>query len=158
MYGDAVGIDSNSRVERVMMEASSGHLAEDVPHSQDDTLKLIENTVITLQNEIGDNKDVSFATMSRRNVLGIQTIKNKMTLTYTCVSPDGDFWEVYEIRNAQIPLNWRDIGHALKVLEMLATVYLELYHQETVSQQLRREKSGIVAVGEEETVRSRMGM
>ncbi|KAJ3277946.1 hypothetical protein HK104_002794 [Borealophlyctis nickersoniae] len=158
MYADGIGIDPTSRMERLLMEASSGQLAEDILHSQGDAIKLLENAVRVLQGEIADHKEVAFATMRRRTVMAVQSIKTKMTLTFTSIGANGHIWETIEVRSAQLPTAWKEMTHSLRVLELIATIYLELYKQEEVSQTLSNEKSGMVLVEEEETVRVKIRM
>ncbi|KND00103.1 uncharacterized protein SPPG_04445 [Spizellomyces punctatus DAOM BR117] len=130
-YADGVGFDPDNREEKILMESSSGTAKEDVSHAMDDALKLVEN--------------------SKRKIMGVQCVVDTVRLTYTTIGEDPSYWEVYEVRSAKVPQVWGKKALMIGMLELIATVFLELYAQQEVTALMDDEL--INGVDLEETVR-----
>lgn len=122
-YVDGLGISRYG--ENIVLEASSGAIKEDVNHSNGDSLKLIQCASEILKSEMMDNLDAAFSTFTKREVLIVQTIKNKMTLSAVSLSSTTTY-KVIELRSGKIPLNWEYRNHWLHIFELLSTVMVRI--------------------------------
>lgn len=117
--GYADGIGYTGQDERLLMEASSGGLEEDIDHTLGDSLKLLENLAAILNTYRSKYLDSNKTTFSRLKVFGIQCIKT--TITLISVSAPGDGKILYHTpRTSQIPTTFDERHHLLSLFELLA--------------------------------------
>ncbi|KAI7850565.1 hypothetical protein BDC45DRAFT_546567 [Circinella umbellata] len=81
---DALGLlKTQSNMELVIVEASSGILKEHTTHTIEDSLKILECSVASLRREAANYKFSSLETFKKLNTYSIQIIKSKITLSKT---------------------------------------------------------------------------
>ncbi|KAI7850563.1 hypothetical protein BDC45DRAFT_446841, partial [Circinella umbellata] len=133
---DALGLlKTQSNMELVIVEASSGILKEHTTHTIEDSLKILECSVASLRREAANYKFSSLETFKKLNTYGIQIIKSKITLSKTSLYNKNqdqathpshifldDTWKHVEMRTAEIPTTWHNRIILLKYLELLATL------------------------------------
>lgn len=71
VYADGIGYTGQD--ERLLMEASSGDLEEDIDHTLDESLKLLENLVAILSTYRSKYLHSNKTTFSRLKVFGIRS-------------------------------------------------------------------------------------
>ncbi|KAI9478413.1 MAG: hypothetical protein EXX96DRAFT_570806 [Benjaminiella poitrasii] len=111
--------------EYFFIESSSGFDKENVNHSLDDTLKLLAECSNALLHIIKHNKKASIDTMSKKRILGVQVIKQTLTLTKVTLSKSGK-WKFIEVRSRRTPTFWELRGFWKSLFEMLTTISDEL--------------------------------
>lgn len=79
--GYADGIGYTGQDERLLVEASSGGLEEDLDHTLGNSLKLLENLAAILNTYRAKYCNSDRATFSKLKVFGIQSVKTTITLT-----------------------------------------------------------------------------
>ncbi|KAI8999175.1 hypothetical protein BC832DRAFT_594859 [Gaertneriomyces semiglobifer] len=107
-----------------------------------------------LKIQLANHKDAAFATAVKLQILGVQSILDRLTLTTTKLASNGKNWEHLELRSAEIPTFWEDRVKLLRVAELLATVYLRLQEREQVVKAMREEENGLTTVDASETLRN----
>ncbi|KAJ3176560.1 hypothetical protein HDU85_006875 [Gaertneriomyces sp. JEL0708] len=151
---DGLGLHPANGHEIMMIECNGGNTTEKVAHNMSDTLKLVENSIIALKNCFSSWKEASFEKMQKVSVLAIHSIKDRLCLTETRVSKDGQQWQVIEVRNALTPTTWADMAYALGVLEMVATIKLHFAEQKCILNQVKKEHTGLLPLEDgQKTVR-----
>jgi hypothetical protein len=115
------GLGKETHGEKIVLEASSGALSEDVSHFNGDTLKLIQSATEILKAELLNNLDCSYTTFLRRKILIVQTVTNKMTLPSVSLL-DETRYKVIELRSGNVPVKWEDRYDWMKIFELLSTV------------------------------------
>ncbi|KAI9487742.1 MAG: hypothetical protein EXX96DRAFT_464882, partial [Benjaminiella poitrasii] len=70
-------------------------------------------------------------TISELVALGIQCIKDRITLLKTTINTDGSLYKVAELRSAKIPTSWENRIEPLNVYELLACCYCEVMKQQS---------------------------
>ncbi|KAI9097049.1 hypothetical protein DFS34DRAFT_133306 [Phlyctochytrium arcticum] len=149
-FGHAVGLSMIGNSEEILVQSSG---TENAPDPVAGSLQLVENTTRTLKHFIAQYKDSAFATMRKKTVMGVEHFNERLTLTFTSPSEDVGKWEIMEVRSALLPFHWGDKGKALRVLELIATIFLNLYEQESIRNDVVDEINRFVEVPEEHTVR-----
>ncbi|CAO3594301.1 unnamed protein product [Absidia cylindrospora] len=120
-------------------------MLDDSGHTEEDTLKQINNTSHCLKMDLARYKHASFDTFLKRQVFGIQFIHDKMTLTSSrLISPTR--YAFIEVRSAVIPTNYAHRCSWVKVFELLLKLKHDLIEQEKVTYLLERENVGLVKV------------
>ncbi|KAI9005187.1 hypothetical protein BC832DRAFT_592326 [Gaertneriomyces semiglobifer] len=125
-FGDGVGLSPHDKDELILMESSGSDDVVDVEHGIGDALKLIETTTHALKQDLLKRKDASLSTIKTRAIIGIQFIKDRLTMAKTQITDDGKSWKIVECRNTVIPRGWNQLGHVNRVAELVATMYLEI--------------------------------
>lgn len=117
--GYADGIGYTNQEERLLFEASSGGLEEDLNHTLGDSLKLLENLTAIVNTYRSKYLNSNRTTFSKLKVFGIQCIKT--TITIVSVSAPGDGKFLYQTpRTSQIPTTFNERHHLLQLFELLA--------------------------------------
>ncbi|KAI8094666.1 hypothetical protein BDF21DRAFT_409218 [Thamnidium elegans] len=117
--GFADGIGYTGQDERLLMEASSGGLEENLDHTLGDSLKLLENLTAILNTYRAKYLNSDKTTFSKLKVFGIQCVKT--TITLVSVSAPGDGKILYHTpRSSQIPTTFDERHHLLSLFELLA--------------------------------------
>ncbi|KAF1797363.1 hypothetical protein FB192DRAFT_1261246, partial [Mucor lusitanicus] len=112
-YADALGMNTMTDNEKFFIESSSsGFDKENVNHSLDDTLKLLQN----------------INAICKKSVFGIQVIKQALTLTKVNLSKSGK-WKLVEVKLACAPTSWEMRSNWNPLFEILATIYQGLLQQ-----------------------------
>ncbi|CAO3667112.1 unnamed protein product [Rhizopus stolonifer] len=130
-------------MKNFFIECSSGFEKERVNHSLDYTLKLLVDCSNSLLSTIKQNKRGSIDTMTKKCALGVQVIKQTLTLTKMSLSKSGK-WKLVEVRSACAPTSWELRGNWNPLFEMLATIYDELLEQRKLNTQIINEVCGLV--------------
>lgn len=139
----SLGKNTMTDNEEFFIECSSGFEREKVNHSLDDTLKLLVECSNSLLGTIKQNKTASIDTMTKKCSLGIQVIKQTLTLTKMTLSKSGK-WKLVEMRSARVPTSWQLRANWNPLFEMLATIYHELLEQRKLDIQITNEVCGLV--------------
>lgn len=142
-YVDGLGKNSMIKNEEFFIECSSGFEKEKVNYFLDDTLKLLVECSNPLLNTIKQNKKASIDTMTKKCALGIQVIKQILTLTKMTLSKSGK-WKLVELWSACVPTSWELRGNWNPLFEMLATIYNELLEQRKLDSQIINEVCGLM--------------
>ncbi|ORX55579.1 hypothetical protein DM01DRAFT_1304087 [Hesseltinella vesiculosa] len=151
---DGVGIATMDASERALIE-SSGEV--DSEHTLEDTLKIMECGQIALMAEMNDYRQAAYDTFLERKVIGIQYIRNKLTLVSISILPSGK-WACISERSAIVPRNWVDRFHWLQTMELLVRFKDLLEHQDVVTEKLKKQHTGWVSVPFESTIRAKLLM
>ncbi|CAO3699171.1 unnamed protein product [Rhizopus stolonifer] len=77
---------------------------------------------------IKHHKTASIDTMIKKCTLGVQVIKQTLTLTKVALLKSGK-WRLIEMRSSRIPISWELRSHWHSLVEMLATICDELLEQ-----------------------------
>lgn len=117
--GYADGIGYTGQDERLLMEASSGGLEEDIDHTLSDSLKLLENLAAILNTYRAKYLNSNKTTFSRLKVFDIQCVKTTITLVSVSAPGDGKFLYCTP-RTSQIPTTFDERHHLLPLFELLA--------------------------------------
>lgn len=117
--GYADGIGYTGQDERLLMEASSGGLEEDLNHTVGDSLKLLENLAAILNTYRAKYLNSNKTTFSKLKIFGIQSIKTTITLVSVSAPGDGKFL-YHTPRTSQIPTTFDERHHLLSLFELLA--------------------------------------
>src|SRR5690606_25595646 len=102
----------------------------------------IENTIHALKADLLMHKDANLSTMKRRGILGIQFIRDRLTMAKTQVS-EKNCWKVVECRTTVIPTSWTALPNVYRVAELVATLYLELLEQKEIRDKAAEEMNGL---------------
>ncbi|KAI7884728.1 uncharacterized protein EV154DRAFT_427889, partial [Mucor mucedo] len=123
-YIDAPGtLTTHNNMELIIVEASSGQFKENVAHSIEDTLKILECGIASLRKEAAHYNDASLSTFKSLKVYGVQVIKSQVTLSAISLD-DESHWKCIELRSAKLPTGWSDRIGLIQYLELLATLYV----------------------------------
>ncbi|ORX55539.1 hypothetical protein DM01DRAFT_1285937, partial [Hesseltinella vesiculosa] len=121
---DALGKSTGTtKMEHLIIESSSSSLEESVPHTLDDSIKLIECSTMVLSQEASARKDCSWKLFKQTKVLCVQVICNQITLSVTKFL-DRNRWKHLQLRSAQLPNSWQHKILIVKFAELLATLYV----------------------------------
>ncbi|KAG2206232.1 hypothetical protein INT45_013151 [Circinella minor] len=151
--GYADGIGYTGQDERLLMEVSSGGLEEDLDHTLNDSLKLLENLAAILNTYRAKYLNSNKTTFSKLKVFGIQCIKPTITLVSVSASGDGKY--LYQTpRTSQIPITFDERHHLLSLFELLAYLLDVCQEQSEVVAQLQKEHTGYVEVPRDKLLKS----
>lgn len=151
-FADGVGCMDDK--EKIIMESSSSFQSEDIEHTLGDTMKLIGLMTSTLHMDICSNLDCSYEDILELSVLGVQVIKDRITLLKTIIDRDGDKYQVLELRSAKIPTTWENRIELMNLYDVLVCCYYEIINQRALETKLMRQRSHVVHIGENQTVRA----
>ncbi|ORX55536.1 hypothetical protein DM01DRAFT_1021688 [Hesseltinella vesiculosa] len=156
MIIDALGKSPGTTgMEHLIIESSSGGLEESVPHTLDDSIKLIECSTMALSQEASARKDCSWNLFKNVKVLCIQVICSQITLSVTQFL-DRSKWKHLQLRSAQLPSKWQHKILIVKFAELLATLYLTLNDMNEHSMKLDGNQAGVIKASGQ-TVREVLG-
>lgn len=110
-YVDGLGKTTNE--EKIMMESSSGPLAERMDHTISDATKLACLCRDALRVKLIDNLDASFKTAQEAAAFGIRCVVQTITHSRVCLY-DKDHWLLLELRSAKLPKQWVELAHRKK--------------------------------------------
>ncbi|RCH89981.1 hypothetical protein CU098_009815 [Rhizopus stolonifer] len=144
-YADALGKGTTTENEEFFIESSSGFEKENINHSLDDTLKLLAECSNALLHVIKHSKKASIDTITKKCTLGVQVIKQTLTLTKVSLSKSGK-WKLVEVRSACIPTSWELRSQWNLLFEMLATIYHESLQQRELDTQITNEVCRLVEI------------
>lgn len=122
LYADGIGRRSNKEV--LIMESSSPFEKEDLNHSLEDSMKLIDVMVSTLNISISSKLNTKFTTLLDLAVYGVQMIRNRLTLMKTTLDPSGKKWRIVELRSAVVPTSWNHGVYLSQWFELLVYLYV----------------------------------
>ncbi|KAG2221205.1 hypothetical protein INT45_000245 [Circinella minor] len=142
MDGLASMCDTPSKMESVLMEASSGNDCENVPHTLGDTIKLLECSTNSLLVESKNYKDASYEAFKNLKVNTIHTIKNEITLNQVSVL-DSSRWQSIQVRTCKVPNTWAQRSGYAKYFELIATIVISLFDAKDILEKLGNEHNGL---------------
>ncbi|ORX60499.1 hypothetical protein DM01DRAFT_1317064 [Hesseltinella vesiculosa] len=142
---DALGISQNSStaMESLLVESSSGLHSEAVAHTLDDTIKLVECSIMALKNEAASRKDCDWEIFKNTPAFTIHVICDQITLSKTTFL-DSSRWAHVQLRSSQIPASWNKRILYFKFAELLATLYLSLKEMDRLSARLDESMVGLI--------------
>jgi hypothetical protein len=111
---------------KLIIEPSSGLEKEHVPHTLEDTAKLIESSTIGLSTEARHYKNASIDIFKNLKAFSVHIIKNHITPTATSLH-DKKTRKNIELRTSVIPTNWSDRLPWVKLMEMTARLVVFIY-------------------------------
>ncbi|KAI9281445.1 hypothetical protein BC943DRAFT_329921 [Umbelopsis sp. AD052] len=147
------GLGSSDYGETVVMESSSGPHVEDAVHTSSDTVKLLKSAIEMLKVHQREFMDADFATLSKRKILTVQTVRHTMTLSSVSLTDDDKKYKYIQLRWARVPSSWKERDDWLRMFEFLAHMMEILRAQKEVHVQLCKERSLRTPVRREDTVR-----
>ncbi|KAI7860400.1 hypothetical protein BDC45DRAFT_583751 [Circinella umbellata] len=110
-----------SKMESVLMEASSGNDSENVPDTLGDTIELLECSTNSLLVESKNYQDASYEAFKSLKVNTVHTIKNEITLHQVSVL-DPFRWQSVQVRTCKVPNTWAQRSGYAKYFELIATI------------------------------------
>ncbi|KAF7729649.1 hypothetical protein EC973_004022 [Apophysomyces ossiformis] len=144
-FMDAIGKMPDHDMEVLLVEASSGIEKEDVQHTIEDTLKILDCSTSSLLLTASKYKNCDFELFKKLNIFCLHIIRDKITLLATRVH-DGAQWEHVEVRSAIIPTMWSKRLLWIRVLELYATLMVQLTETKKILDNLRKQQLGILPV------------
>ncbi|KAF1804384.1 hypothetical protein FB192DRAFT_1446238 [Mucor lusitanicus] len=146
---DGIGTALDDDVSRIVIESSG---IKDGPHTEEDTLKLLETTTICLNDEKAKYQQASFTTFRARRIFCIQVVGYKLTLLFSFVH-QNDRWACLWERSALVPNNWDQRTFWFQTFELLAHLMTMLDDQDVITEKLIEENNGYIQVDKNDTLR-----
>ncbi|KAF7725451.1 hypothetical protein EC973_009625 [Apophysomyces ossiformis] len=112
-----------TKMEEVLIESSSGISQENVPHTLDDTIKLLECSTKSLLSEASVRKEASFESFKKMKVYCLHHV---------------------EVRSAVVPTRWNERILWVKYFEMLATLMIGLREMDALRKRMDLEAAGLL--------------
>ncbi|KAG1323727.1 hypothetical protein G6F62_009503 [Rhizopus arrhizus] len=153
IYNFNDGIGYTGQDERLLIEASSGGLEEDLDHILGDSLKLLENLAAILNTYRAKYLNSNKTTLSRLKVFVIQCVKTTITLVSVSATGDGKFL-YHTPRTSQIPTTFDEQHDLLSLFELLAYLLDICQEQDEVITQLQKEHTSYVEVPKDNLLRN----
>lgn len=123
-FADGIGYRGGD--ESLLIEASSGGLAEDLTHTLGDSLKLLQNLIGIINTNRARFQNATSQTFGRFKAIGIQSIKTTITLISVSQSSNGQF--VYQQhRSSEVPVSFDQRYRTLPLFELLACLLVLRY-------------------------------
>ncbi|CEP16020.1 hypothetical protein [Parasitella parasitica] len=138
---DGIGsasFDSNC----IVIESSGYNAAQNIPHTQEDSVKNIVSATDILLGIMCKYDKASINTMKKFKVYSVQLIQKKMSLVQYSLK-NRTTWKAVECGSAEIPLVHSDKRKMLKVLDLFAYVYHEIRLQKGYFDELESEHLGL---------------
>ncbi|KAJ3156808.1 hypothetical protein HDU86_003574 [Geranomyces michiganensis] len=144
---DGLGLTTSDRYESVIMESSGHETKENVKHSLGEPYKTLTSPHLGHEPRCHMGNDEGYL------------IRNRLTLLRTRVVKADDVykWQVVELRSAELSASWDRMSNAMRLAEIVATVYEILRAQKKILAKARDELCRLADVAEDaRTVRDKL--